>query len=287
MSKWKIAGAGALCAGAVAALVVLAPSIRGQERSVPEPKTPRLERMVRAMDWFGGQVGVTVRDGTSAGVVVEEVRRNSPAEKAGIKEGDTITEVDGERVRSARQFSRLVDESPAGRPVRMALQRGGQRTSVEVTPEPRSFGRIAPIPFERFTMPEWRDLPSVPEWRREFDLRLAPEIGGFMGHGRLGVQLQDLDGQLAAYFGVTSGALVTAVAKDTPAERAGFKAGDVITTVAGEKVKDIGDVRRELRRVDDDKEFTIDITRERKPVSLKVKLEPAKPPVSGTRVESF
>ena len=284
MNRWKIAGAAAICGAGAAAVVLIAPAIQGQEKPTPAPKE-YAELAVRASTWFGGQIGVTVRD-ASPGVAVEEVRRNSPAEQAGIKEGDTITEVDGERVRSARQFSRLVDESPVGKPVRMALQRAGQRTSVEVTPAPRQFGRIAPVPFERF---KWDapDIPSMPEWRRDFDLRVMPEIGRFATHGRLGVQLQDVDGQLAEYFGVKQGALVTAVAKDTPAERAGIKAGDVITAVAGEQVEDTADVKREVRRMDDDREYSVELIRERKPVSVKVKLEAAKPPTPGTRTESF
>ena len=45
---------------------------------------------------------------------METVTPDGPADKAGIKGGDTITEFDGERVRSTLQFSRLVQETPAG-----------------------------------------------------------------------------------------------------------------------------------------------------------------------------
>src|SRR5829696_5095488 len=70
----------------------------------------------------GAHIGVTVTDieGDDAkqpksGVLVETVAPGGPADKAGVKAGDAITEFDGERVRSATQFSRLVMESAEGR----------------------------------------------------------------------------------------------------------------------------------------------------------------------------
>ena len=58
-----------------------------------------------------------------------EVDEESAAAKAGIKTGDVVTSFDGERVRSARQLERLVEETPAGRTVKMALQRAGRRVT--------------------------------------------------------------------------------------------------------------------------------------------------------------
>jgi S1-C subfamily serine protease len=110
---------------------------------------------------------------------------------------------------------------------------------------------------------------------REFDRRLLPEIEVFSSrNGRLGVQIEDVQDQLADYFGVKSGALVTSVAPETPAARAGLKAGDVITAINGEQVQDTSDVRRALRRIESGKEFQVDTVRERKPQSFKVTLDP-------------
>ena len=53
----------------------------------------------------------------TAGVVIEDVEAESPAQKAGFKAGDIVVEFDGERVRSTRQFTRLVQETAAGRSV--------------------------------------------------------------------------------------------------------------------------------------------------------------------------
>ena len=276
MNKRKFAVAALAGAGAVAAMatmLALVAVVNGQER--PAREAPRATALFQYSNWFGGQIGVTVHDPESGGgVVVDEVRDGSPAEKAGVKEKDVIVEFDGERVRSARQFSRLVEESPQGRAVKLAVQRAGQRLALDVTPEARQFGRIAPAPFERFTMPALPKMPAFPE-TREFERRLLPEIEIYTSrNGRLGVQLEDVQEQLAEYFGVKTGALVTSVAKDTPAARAGLKAGDVLTKVNGEPVEDTADVRRELRRIDAGKEFQVDVIRDRKPLSFKVTLDP-------------
>jgi S1-C subfamily serine protease len=46
------------------------------------------------------------------------VEADSAAAKGGVKAGDVVVEFDGERVRSARQLTRLVQETPAGRAVK-------------------------------------------------------------------------------------------------------------------------------------------------------------------------
>ena len=72
----------------------------------------------------GSSIGITARD-SDAGVVVQEVRSDSPAFRAGVKEGDVVTEFDGERARSAAQFSRLVRETAQGKTVKIAVLRNG------------------------------------------------------------------------------------------------------------------------------------------------------------------
>src|SRR5690606_23749789 len=94
----------------------------------------------------GPELGVTIRDRTAddagaaadGGAVVESVRGGSPAASAGVRAGDLILSFDGERVRSARQLARLIDETPAGRAVPLTLQRAGQEMTVSVTPEQRT-----------------------------------------------------------------------------------------------------------------------------------------------------
>lgn len=285
MGRWKIAGATVLFAAVFTAFAAFTPGVKGQDR--PEA-LPRAERAWRVSTLFGSQIGVTVREGESGGVVVDDVRQGSPAEKAGVKPGDTIVEFDGERVRSSRQFARIVDETPQGRSVKMTVTRNGQRTTLDVAPEAREFGRIAPL-IERFRMPEPPEAPRPPRLPRDFEM-IAPDVEVLVSRGsRLGVQIEDLEDQLAEYFGVKRGVLVTKVTKDSPAGRAGLKAGDVITKVGGTVVDDTRDLRRELRRIDAGQEFALEVMRDRKPATFKVTLDPPRASTRrpGTATEWF
>ena len=93
------------------------------------------------------------------------------------------------------------------------------------------------------------------------------------GDGYLGVQIQGLDGQLADYFGAKDGGvLVTEVVENSPAEKAGLKAGDVILSVAGEEVKDSGDLVEEIRGHKPDSKVALNIIRKNTKRKMRVTL---------------
>ena len=100
-----------------------------------------VQRHVQILGGRDVQIGVAIRDlegdqaRTMSGAVVSDVREDSPAAKAGIKDGDVIVEFDGERVRSARHLSRIVGETAPGRPVKAVVEREGRRVDLQVTPE--------------------------------------------------------------------------------------------------------------------------------------------------------
>ena len=70
--------------------------------------------------------------------------------------------------------------------------------------------------------------------------------------------------QLAAYFGVQRGVLVSSVDMDSPAARAGLKAGDVITSMNGRSVSDVSDVFEEVRRAGSGASIAMTVMRDRK-----------------------
>ena len=273
MNAWKW---GSL-AGGLAVTAILAAPAAAQDRAP----------VVRAFDMLGrgAQIGVTVTDAASddakqakAGVMVETVTPGGPADKAGVKAGDAITEFDGERVRSVMQFSRLVRETAAGHAVPVTLSRGGQKVTVTMTPE----GRTASddFPFTYMDVPRVSPTPrppappALPRVARPFDdLPSLSMLRRFGGGGRLGITIESIDDQLAGYFGVKEGALVKSVLDGSSAQKAGLKAGDVITAINGTKVYDTSDVNRALDRVEANGELTIEVMRERKPQTLKGKLE--------------
>ena len=299
MVSWKAAArAGALVAAAVVA-GVSAPAVQGQAGE---------DRVrARAFDMLAGrgtEIGVSVREVESAsglaasraGVIVADVVADGPAAKAGVRKGDVVVEFDGERVRSVRQFTRLVQETPTGRRVPAALMRDGQRVSVSVEPRAGSAIRFAgELDAARIMRDLGRDFgdnfppapprppaaPSAPHAPPVPPVPVVPDMETFIwrSQGALGVTVSSLSDQLAEYFGVKAGVLVTAVQEGSAAAAAGFKAGDVVTTLNGSEVSDPADLRRRSATLEDGAEFTAGIMREKKALTLKGKVQRR----SGTR----
>ena len=230
----------------------------------------------------GGRIGVTIRDLTdedarakapSGGVAIEEVEPDSPAAKAGFKAGDVVVEFDGERVRSSRQFSRLVQESATGRTVSAAVLRDGQRVTLNVQPREGGYRYFEGFPTPVPPAPPTPPTPPVPPTPKAFTFD-SPVIARMFG-GRLGVTVSSLSSQLADYFGVKEGVLVTSVNDGSVAAKAGVKAGDVITAIDGSAVGEPSDLSRRTQRLENGAEFTLSVVRDRKTMSLKGKVEAA------------
>jgi C-terminal processing protease CtpA/Prc len=206
------------------------------------------------------------------GVVVGRIVPDSPAAKAGLKEKDVVTELNGQRVEGAAQFRRMVHEIPAGRSVQLTIWRDGRAQNLSVTlgkseEGHHSFKMVAPEQGNfMFRMPE---IPAIPpmEWNGEML---------FGGQPRLGIDAEDLNGQLGTFFGAPDGEgiLVREVNSGSPAEKAGVKAGDVITSFNGERIRTLGDLREKLsaKREEKGKTVKIGVLRNKSEVSLTVEL---------------
>jgi len=256
------------------ASVILPLALSGAAWAQSPSAAPRALQDLRSQLLGGSQIGVNVRDLDAAeisrdklpagtGVVVDTVHPNSPAEKAGIEAGDVIVSFDGECVRSARQLTRLVNETPAGREVGATVVRNGAHVDLKVAPEENAgLARMNP----RAAGPNGqRDAPFMSQRPNRSVPERQPQAGD---HGGLGVTVQDLSPQLGQYFGAQTGVLVGSVADGSPAAAAGMKAGDVVTQVNGAPVTSPSDLadkiaaasgRTALTVVRDHRERTIDV----------------------------
>src|SRR5437868_15368503 len=103
-----------------------------------------------------------------AGVEVTRIAPDSPAEKAGIKTGDVVTQYNGQRVEGMEQFSRMVRETPAGREVKIAIIRNGapQIIAVRIVARPVISGQLIPAPVQNPFDLRFPDMPqSRMTWR--------------------------------------------------------------------------------------------------------------------------
>jgi len=213
--------------------------------------TPRVQKIASTgSSWVGvmvqeidGDRAKALKLPNEAGVEVTRVEPDSPADRAGLKTGDAITQWNGQQVEGMEQFSRLVRETPVGREAKLDIVRNGapQNLTVKVGARktPQAFTMLTPVPAP---------IPAPVPMER-YELRMPDMPRSFMSwrSSALGMEGESLEGQLAQYFGVKEGVLVRAVSKNSAAEKAGIKAGDVITRVDDTRVATPADVSSRIR----------------------------------------
>jgi serine protease Do len=160
---------------------------------------------------------------SSEGILVGDVSPKSPADQAGIKRGDVILSINGEKVKNATQLRLMVAELAPGTKVKISLLRQGQSKDVMVT--------LAERPK---TPQEKAPKQEQPEEQQS---------------GKLGLALQDLTPDIAGQLGYENqtGALVADVASGSPAEDAGLQRGDLIKEVNRQAVQSVKDFEKAIR----------------------------------------
>ena len=150
----------------------------------------------------------------SEGVVVGQVYDNSPASKAGLKEGDVITTIDGKPITTSRDLQEMVAALPLHKATQLAVVRDGKPKSLQVTIEeqPDEFGTTV----------------SAPRYRR------SPKDAENVPLEKIGVEVTDLTAEQAEQYGYKEsqkGALITKVEPGSSAATAGLRRGMVIAKV--------------------------------------------------------
>jgi serine protease Do len=198
------------------------------------------------------------------GVEITRVEEDSPAAKAGLKVGDAVLEFNGQRVEGTEQFVRLVRETPVGRKIKLTISRGGATQTLTAATEARR-GHTIYAGSRAFRIdPPNPPVPPAIAVPRAFSSWRSPMIG---------IDAESLETQLAEYFGVQEGVLVRSVIKGSAADKAGLKAGDVITKVEGSKVGTPRDLSNEIRAKRSQKTLTLTVVRERKEQAMSLTLE--------------
>lgn len=285
MSRWMGIGIG-VAAVAAAAMVAGPAGVRAAE----DPARKAVEkkgRFVPVHSLGGAHLGVSLEDGEAPGAVVKEVQPDTPAARAGLQAGDVVVRYQGERVEGAAALARMVRETPAGRRVEMDVTRNGSTQRLSATLEKGGLHRMAEgiregafdalegFDVEVPEMPLLPEVPPVPPMAHEFERgdfrRMLRELGGAR---KLGIQYQEISGQLAGYFKLAGekGILVTEVDADGPAAKAGLQAGDVILKFNGNAVADSRSFREQVRKAAAGSEATLTVSREGRSLDLKVRV---------------
>lgn len=218
--------------------------------------------------------------GVNYGAIVNKIYEDSPAEKSGIKESDVIISIDGTKITDSDDLLDVVASYKKDDEIKLVVMRDdsevklkiklGSRSDYEVDNNKwfgknrsgRLWGNASPVP----------PIPKIPS------IGHLSSPGNFMffsNHSQIGVSISSLSDQLGEYFGVKNGegVLITEVHQDSPAEKAGLKAGDVVIEIDGEQVETLSDLQDAIREKDEGDKAEIVFLRNKKEKTLSVEIE--------------
>ncbi|MGB7572259.1 MAG: DegQ family serine endoprotease [Thermodesulfobacteriota bacterium] len=175
-----------------------------------------------------GWLGVSIQEVTPAlaksfdlkekkGALVAQVVSGSPAEKAGIEQGDVIVEFDGKEVTDSKDLPRIVASTPIGKAVTIKLLRNGKALDRQV---------------------------KVGEMEEKVEVAESPS------HKSLGITVQNLTPEIAKGLGLKkdTGVVVTRVEPGSPAADAGIQTGDLVQEVNRKPVKNVEDFVQKVEK---------------------------------------
>ncbi|NUM35578.1 MAG: DegQ family serine endoprotease [Candidatus Brocadiae bacterium] len=193
-----------------------------------------MNQLIRSGKVTRGWLGVKIQEITpdlakgfnlskNEGALVSEVMKDSPAEKAGIMQGDVILGYDGIPVENPNQLRNLVASTEIGRKVRLAIFRQDKQLNLEVT-----IGDLS-----KATTEEAEDSVSSGEKIDE-----------------LGLEVQEITPELAKKYNLRSkqGVMISEVKPDSISARYGLQPGDVIVEINRLRIKSTKDVKEALER---------------------------------------
>jgi serine protease Do len=233
----------------------------------------------------GGYLGVYLEEvtperkkelglGEERGAIVMKVVKDGPADKAGLKENDVVVSFNGRRVDSVMELERLFRETPPGRKVSVEVIRAGNPLTMTAT-----MGNHNLQDLRAWTLP--KDYSNAIKNYFPNGIQVAPfafgadvESGFPFGRPKVGISVEPLSDQLATFFGVKEGhgVLVSEVTEESPAAKAGLRAGDVILSVDNVRVNAISDLRSQLVK-NSGQTITMKLIRDHREITVSLKLE--------------
>ncbi len=217
------------------------------------------EKRVKKIEEKGAFLGIYMEDlgkemikkldyPKSSGVLITGIVDDSPAEEAGLEKNDVIYSIAGDRVKDSKELGRLIGSKEPGDKVKVVVYRDGRKKTFNFALGEKKTAYVT------IDIDDYDDIAQraciktlgmgAPVWMHS----RSDRVSVFGGRGRMGVQLHELDADLAPYFKVDEGEgmLVLGVVEDSPAAKAGIKAGDVIVKVGDEDIEDIDDIYEAL-----------------------------------------
>jgi S1-C subfamily serine protease len=207
---------------------------------------------------LGVAVEPTPEGADQVGYVVRKVMPGEAAATAGLQQGDVITAVDGKLFGEGETLPGVIARHKPGDKVSLRVLRGDKEKTFKVT-----------LGEQRAAATE------EPGERQQEQGRARPFLGVFA------VGMDDLSARLRKRMDLTNekGVVITEVAPDSPAEKAGLEHGDVITAINGKTVSEPEDLREAIDKAGPGKTIRLSVLREKEKKELTAKVGEAPFPV--------
>jgi serine protease Do len=206
---------------------------------------PVVESLIKNGVVHHGYLGVGLNDVTpdnaqffnltgNSGALITSVAPNSPASRAGLKEGDVVTGVDGRSVETGSDLQVIVSEDAPGSKIQLEVMRNGHPEKVDLT---------------------------VGEYHKDTEVAAAAAKDE-TGHARLGIAISDLTPDVRQQLNLGSdvqGVAVAQVTPGSPAEDAGLTGGDVILELNRKPVTSAEQFRNQVKALPAGKDMLITV----------------------------
>jgi serine protease Do len=218
-------------------------------------------------------LGVLSED-NELGAKINEVSEGSPAEKAGLKKDDIITNVNDEKITGPKDLYEAIGKYKPSDKVQISILKNGAKIKLTAELEKNKAQSFSySVPNGGMTIePNW--TPNAPRGRGNngsqrfgFEFPQMPELNNLFGNiekPKLGISVEDIE--------ENEGVKISSVSENSPAAKAGLKEDDIITEVNDKKVKDVDGIKPIIKGATEGTVFKFNITRNGKKSVIEVKI---------------
>ena len=222
------------------------------------------------------QLGVLISDldeektketGAKEGAYIVKVLEDTEAEKIGLKKGDVIASFDGKSVKDADELHDIISDIEDEKEVQISVVR--EKKDKTFKAKLRRVKKDNSYVYRFDDEDPLFDIDELPSCDNHFDFFITGDNskGGF-----LGINAKNISESMLDYFEVKNGVLIEDVIDEAPAEKAGLKAGDIITKINDRKITDYDDLIRTLNYYNAGEKVTVNFSRKGSAKSVEVTL---------------
>ncbi|MDD3804186.1 MAG: Do family serine endopeptidase [bacterium] len=173
-------------------------------------------------------------DKTETGILVAQVEPETPASKAGLREGDVILEFNGKKMENVNKFRIAVAETPVGKKVNIVILRDGAKKTIVA------------------------EIGKLQDETAQGNSEIKED-----GKSWLGIAVEEISNENKSKYSITSeyGVVITGINSESPVLNAGIRTGDVIIKIESDKIANISDYKNAAKKYGKNKDVLLTVKR--------------------------